>query len=190
MKMSDALTLAVLSKAVVFSHTLNSEATPMPATALRPEIESPPAAPTPELQDLDWQTVAPLLNNFEGARDFEHAGPVRRRRSRRHQKFGISGAMVAGALVLCELFGLLWMKGLDTKEMRVSVALDKEIAATNEQIARTQKKISALNSSPLLEKWAADLKYRPTTLTDFDDVTKKTPLPAPASENNASGGSH
>ena len=32
----------------------------MPATALRPETESTQTVQSPELQDLDWQTVAPL----------------------------------------------------------------------------------------------------------------------------------
>lgn len=158
----------------------------MPAAALRqPELDNesvasaPASAPdtAPQTQDgLDWHSVAPLLKTYDGVQQLEQAGHHRRRRSRRHKPFGISTAMVAGAVIFCELFGLLWLKGLDTKAMRQVGALDSEIATTNEEIARTQKKISALNSSPLLSRWAREEGFRPTQLTDFDDVTKNTPL--------------
>lgn len=153
----------------------------MPALAPLPETEvevldAPEVAPE-TAEELDWQAVAPMLDRFEGAHQIEHVGPVRRRHSRRHRPFGISGIMVAGAVVFCQFCGLLWIQGMNSGATREVARLEAQIGEANESIARSQKAISAYNSSPHLAQWAAEAEFRPTQLTDFDDVTKKTPPP-------------
>jgi hypothetical protein len=167
----------------------------MPAVAIAPleledEAQSAPAspaavaaAPTPEPSDdnMEWRHVATYTERFKGTGDATQSR-VRRRVLRRHKHFVVSGVTAASALVFLELLGLVWLRALDLKAMRQASDLDKSIALSNEGIARTQKKIAALNSSPHLTKWATDLGYRPANMADFDDVTKNEPMPASDAE--------
>lgn len=163
----------------------------MPAVAIAPlELEdealsapaSPAAAvaaPSPEPTDdnMEWRHVATYTDRFTGTEEATQSR-VRRRVARRHKHFVLSGVTIAAGVVFLELLGLVWLRALDLKAMREASDLDKSIALSNEGIARTQKKIAALNSSPHLTKWATDLGYRPASMADFDDVTKNEPMPA------------
>ncbi|HEX9998151.1 MAG TPA: hypothetical protein VGB45_13510 [Abditibacterium sp.] len=160
----------------------------MPATALRhPEtaeetvlpVVSPSQKPSPDSStdpNLEWRTVAPYVDRFTGAQPTLDRAALRRR-ARRHKPFLLSGAFLAGTLVLIELMGLVWIYALDLKTLRQVDKLDREIAQVQLKKAQTLNKLASYKSSPQLAQWAAQLGYRPIGSSDFDDVTSNAPLP-------------
>ena len=157
----------------------------MSATALRhpetdEELAVPAVSPTTHLSDndLEWRTVAPYVETFTGAVPASERASSRSR-SRRHKPFVLSGAVLAGALVVVELMGLVWIYALDLSALRQEGRIDHQIREVQLQKALTDNKLASYKSSPLLTKWAAELGYRPI-VNDFDDVTSNAPLPAPA----------
>lgn len=174
----------------------------MPATALRhpdeeefvlpvspPDSSDPSPQPSPndsaqngpppnDPHNLEWRSVAPYVDRFAGAQPAIEQ-PARRRRSRRHKPFILSGAFFPATLVLLELMLLVGLYTRDLKTLRQEDALKKEIQQTSLQIALDQNELASYKSSPLLAQWAKQLGYRPIEAGDFDDVTSNAPLPAP-----------
>ncbi len=158
----------------------------MPAAALRHlenEVETSPPTPTaaPETlgtPDLEWRNVAPYVERFTSTRPASE-NITRRKSSKLHRPFVLSGPFLAGTLVFCELMGLVWVYALDLRALRQEDLLKKQIQQTSLQIALNQNKLASYKSSPKLSQWAAQLGYRPIEANDFDDVTSNAPVPAP-----------
>ncbi len=128
--------------------------------------------------DLEWGAVAPYVERFTGGRPAAE-GVGRRKSRKRHRPFEFSWSVVAGALVFCELMGLIWVYALDLSALRQEDALKKNIQQTSLKIALNQNRLASYKSSPLLTQWASQLGYRPIEAGDFDDVTSSAPMPAP-----------
>ncbi|MDF2439942.1 MAG: hypothetical protein JWN98_926 [Abditibacteriota bacterium] len=123
---------------------------------------------TPEIDDSD-----------DWARRSERAREVRRRARRRHRPLRLSfGTVLCGAALLGQLTLLLWMHGRALSSSHRAAKLDQEITNTRNQIARTQERIAAYDSSAHLEEWAKERGWKLADHRDFDgDVAKVLGLP-------------
>ena len=167
----------------------------MPAVALSPlaieeavqeSAAAPHHSPTTLPEDFQWRHVErDFAGKFAGTEELEQAIHHRKSKSKRHRPFSLNSSMAAVAVVLCELLGLVWLHGIDLQAWRQSDDLNNQIALTNESIARTQKAIAANNSSPHLQEWATQLGYHQADVTDFDDATQNSPMPAPPAKPGA-----
>lgn len=127
-----------------------------------------PLPQTPEIDDTD-----------DWARRSERAREVRRRARRRHRPLRLSfGTVLCGAALLGQLTLLLWMHGRALSSSHRATKLDQEITNTRNQIARTQERIAAYDSSAHLEEWAKERGWKLADHRDFDgDVSKVLGLP-------------
>lgn len=172
----------------------------MPAVALRPLEEEavatlPLIAPSPSPgalpaeqgsnsqttphENFEWRHVADYVDRFSGFEELDQSPTKGKRKVRHHRRFAIFTSFnIAAVIVFCQLLGLVWLRAVDLQAMREASRLDQDIRRTSESIARTQKRIAAATSKPILAQWAGELGYRAPLVTDFDDVTKNTPPPA------------
>ena len=120
------------------------------------------------------------------ARRSERAREVRRRARRRHRPLRLSfGTVLCGAALLGQLTLLLWMHGRALSASHYATKLDQKITNTRNQLARTQERIAAYDSSAHLEEWAKERGWKLADHRDFDDDVDdvlKLPVATPAGQ--------
>lgn len=146
-----------------------------PAVAAEPHAALSDAA---EPDHVEWHHVSDYVDRFGGAAEVAEHKNLRRRDSRRHRSMRVTSIGVAASLALLELLLLIGMQASQAKAAHYSSQLDGRIKATQEDISRTDGKMSLLQSPLQLNQWAAQLGYHQAGLTDYDDVTRNQPLAA------------
>jgi len=127
----------------------------------------------------DWEQVRSLVEHFhesDTGTQAQEARAVRRRALRRHRPFHLSLLSIA---ICAWMFGmlvvLLWWGSRAQTALDHSIDLDREITRMRLEIGDAQKKISALDSSPHLSRWARQRGWTQATSERIDDVTKSVP---------------
>jgi len=128
----------------------------------------------------EWGHFTPYVAQFGGSEEVAIARKMRRLGRRRHRPLRLTSLGVATALVVLELIGVVGIQASQARDARFSSELDDSIKTTEEDISNTDSKISLLQAPLQLNQWAAQLGYHPAGITDYDDITKDTPLPAPS----------
>ena len=161
-------------------------------------LDSSPSADAPSAVDVqdaitvdsasEWGHYTPYVEQFGGSEEVAIARKIRRRGRRRHRPLRVTSLGVATALVVMELIGMVGLQASQAKAARFSSQLDDTIKTTEEDISSTDSKISLLQAPLALNQWAAQLGYHQAGITDYDDITKDTPLPAPSPAPGKSAG--
>ena len=117
----------------------------------------------------------------------ERARAQRRARRRAHRPLRLSWSACFGLVVVMgQLVTLLWLQGLTLSARNRSYTLDKDIAAVQEDVSRTQKEIAALDSSPHIARWARVRGWTVATQDKLDPVTINGQAPASGGANASS----